>query len=198
MTGPPSRQEERTPGALAEAGGEERRLPDSAGDAGLDLRRERREPSSGGGSSDGGEANTMPSSDQTTSTSPAVLVLEPLEDGRGPRRVDARPERREEAHAPVADLVAVALEDDPGRSGCPHAATCSATYATRFLAALSSRPCRLAKLGLGVLRSCVRRARVQGHRSTPRRPADARPCRRARTASCPARLRQETPGRGRA
>ena len=54
----------------------------------------------------------MPSSLHIVSTGHAVALDQPALDGHRPRRVHRRAERAEDAHPPVADLVAEALDHD--------------------------------------------------------------------------------------
>ena len=54
----------------------------------------------------------MPSSDQIDCASSAERLAQPRGERQRPRRVHAAAERREDADAPVADLVAEALDDD--------------------------------------------------------------------------------------
>ena len=54
----------------------------------------------------------MPSSDQIDCTSSPSDVAQARAERHRPRRVHARAERRQDADAPVADLVAEALDDD--------------------------------------------------------------------------------------
>ena len=134
---PASRQQQRPGRVLAEAAGEERRATDGLGDELLDLvgrdeegrlgdrgqgRRARgtrmmvRRPDVGSETRRpartavaAGSRMTMPSSDQIGWTSMPSGLPQARLDGQRPGRVDAGPERRQQADAPVAELVAEAL-----------------------------------------------------------------------------------------
>ena len=66
----------------------------------------------GGGASASGRWIAIPSSDQIDCTSRPSASRSRDPDRHRPRRVHARAERRQDADAPVADLVAEALDDD--------------------------------------------------------------------------------------
>ena len=70
-----------------------------------------------GASSASGKRRMMPSSDQTASTSQTVALAQPAGDGQRPGGVDPGPEGGEQHQAPVADLVAVLLDDDAAVGG---------------------------------------------------------------------------------
>ena len=117
-----------------------------------------------------------------------------------PRRVDASAARRQHADAPVAELVAHALDDDGRRRRERRAPRPSDRGGT---AAGSRRRC--------ASRSCSRVSRSMAaaggsaqqvaHQAADREPELERPARRdrpSRTASCPARPAPATRARGRA
>ena len=117
--GPAARDQQRAAGVLAEARAEERRLPQLGDDEILDLARvdeqlldRRRRIRLGEVQRD---AVVRPDRLRLD----AVRLAQPRGDRHRPRRVHAAAERREDADAPVADLVAEALDDDRavGRDG---------------------------------------------------------------------------------
>ena len=88
----------------------------------------------------------MPSSDQIDCASSPSDSRSRARERERPRRVHPRAERRQDADAPVADLVAEALDDDgPVRGTTPVAASCSRRNVSRFCAARSSSECSLAQ-----------------------------------------------------
>ena len=124
LAGPPPRDQQRARGVLAEAGAEERRLADLRDDELLDLLRRDQQVGEGRRRVRLGQVQRDPV------VRPDRLRLEPERVAQAggerhpPRRVHAPAERREDADAPVADLVAEALDDDravgrddAGRSG---------------------------------------------------------------------------------
>ena len=120
--GPTARQEQRPRGVLAEARREQRRIRTGA--------TTRSSISSGSGRAAprcrrGRVAFGQPDGDPVVGPDGLDLGAESLAQSRlerqRPRRVDACPERREQADPPVAELVAEPLDDDPpvGRAGRP-------------------------------------------------------------------------------
>ena len=113
----PPRDQERATRVLAEAGAEERRLPDLLHDELLDL--VRREQQIG----DRRRQVGLGQMERDAVVRPDRLHLEPERVAQAraerhrPRRVHARAERRQDAEAPVADLVAEALDDDRAVGG---------------------------------------------------------------------------------
>ena len=113
LAGPPARDEQGAASVLAEARAEERRLRELPERRGPRARRGRASRSgTGGGTSASGKWSAMPSSDQSDWASMPEVVAQPRAEGHRPGRVHTTAERREHAHAPVADLVAEALDDD--------------------------------------------------------------------------------------
>ena len=137
----------------------------------------------GGGASASGRWKAIPSSDQIDCASIPTASRSRAPDRHRPRRVDAGAERREDADAPVADLVAEALDDDrPVGGTAPVAASCSRRKPSRLLAALSSSWCsslqplqrfRAARRDQlpRELRRSARRARTASRRPRPSRTA---------------------------
>ena len=112
LAGPAPRDQQRARRVLAEARAEERRLPHLGEHEILELvRREQQEVGRrrrvGVGQVEG-DAVVRP---DRLHLDPERLA-QPRADGHRPRRVHARAERREDADAPVADLVAEPLDDD--------------------------------------------------------------------------------------
>ena len=109
---PPARDEERARGVLAEARAEQGRPAELGDDEVLELVRPDEQLLLGGRRVGVGQV------ERDAVVRPDEVDLEPerLAQARGegerPRRVDAGAERREDAEAPVADLVAEALDDD--------------------------------------------------------------------------------------
>ena len=110
--GPPARQQQGSPGAFAEAGREQRRLGQGRHDelvdvVGVDQQGVERQLVGG-----------LRQSDDDAVVAPHRLdrqverVHQPALDRHRPRGVHRRAERAEDAHPPVADLVAEALDDD--------------------------------------------------------------------------------------
>ena len=117
LAGPAPRDEQRARGVLAEAGAEERRLPHLGEHEILELVRIEDEQVGRGRRVGVGqvEGDAVVRPDRLHLE--AERLAEPRADGHRPRRVDARAERREDADAPVADLVAEPLDDDGAVGG---------------------------------------------------------------------------------
>ena len=112
LPGPPTRDEERARGVLAEARAEQRRLRELREDELLDLVRVELEVGERRRRVRVGEVQR----DAVVRPERVRVEVERVAQARGerepPRRVHAATERREHADAPVADLVAEALDDD--------------------------------------------------------------------------------------
>ena len=113
LAGTAARDQQRARGVLAEARAEERGLADLADDELLDL--VRRDQQVGACSAArrrraGGARSRRPT--RSTATSSPIDVAQAGRERHPPRRVHAAAERRQDADAPVADLVAEALDDD--------------------------------------------------------------------------------------
>ena len=195
----PSRQQQRPRGVLAEARREHAPVPrlattrssiSSGGTAAGRPRAAHRRP---------GTRSTIPSSDHIVSISAPAVLAQPRRDRHGPRRVHAGAEGRQQAHAIVADLVEVALDDDrliarhlAGRLG--------------LLAQILPQVLRGALVEAVLLVQLRDRLRLAALGDLPRQRADGAPerdrpprvDRRARTASCPAARARATRARGRA
>ena len=112
LAGPAARDEERAGGVLAEPRAEERRLPHLGEHeilelVGVEHEQVGRRRRVGVGQV---ERDAVVRPDRLHLE--AERLAQPRADSHRPRRVDARTERREDADAPVADLVAEALDDD--------------------------------------------------------------------------------------
>ena len=110
---PAARQQERAGRVLAEARREQRGVGDLRDDEVLDLVGVREEQVLDAGEIALGQADRDPVvGPDGLDLGPHPLAEASLERQR-PRRVDARPERRQEAQPPIAELVAEALDHDP-------------------------------------------------------------------------------------
>ena len=186
--GPAARQQQRPTGAFAEAGGEQRGLRQRRHDelvdvVGVDEQRVERQFVGGLGQPDDDAVVAPHRLDRQVE-----LIDQPALDGHRPRRVHRRAERTEDAHPPVADLVAEALDDDRAIVG--HGTGGLALLVEvlhhvvggeRVERVVRQQSARRGRLG----RAPGSRART--HRAPDRARAVDRAGRRARTASCPAR-----------
>ena len=109
---PPARDQQRAAGVLAEARAEERGVAQLGHHELLDLVRVDEELLGAGVASASGRWSAIPSSDQSDCTSRPSDSRSRVADRHRPGRMHPAAERRQDADAPVADLVAEALDDD--------------------------------------------------------------------------------------
>ncbi len=129
----------------------------------------------------------------------AALAAETGDDGKAPRNQDATAERREHAHAPVAELVAAPLDDDGAVVGNGAGGV---ALIGEVLQKVRTPPCGRDRVGArgGRWLAPVEapRVRVRASRLPCPAPAAGRPCRPSRTASFRARPAPRTPSPDRA
>ena len=189
---PPPRDEERPCGVLAEARAEERCRADLLNDEILELARLDEQVGEGGRGIGIGEVQRDPV------VRPERLHLEPesVANARGerhrPRRVHPAAERRQQADAPVADLVAEALDDDRAVGRERREALLLSQERQEVLRRPGVEVVLLAQSGRRALVGRERRAHA-----TPRR--SSRPARTAAQRPRPSRTggRRERPARAR-
>ena len=194
LAGTPARDQERAGGVLAEAGAEERGLPHFADHELLDLVRPDQQV---------GEVRRrirLREVEGDPVVRPDRLGFEPegIAETRGqrhpPRRMHAAAERRQDADAPVADLVAEALDDDRaiGRDNAGRGRLLS-EEGEQVLRRARVEVVVLPQVGERVLVGAGRRAHARrGRSSRPARTACRfpRPSRTARLREPPARARR--------
>ena len=112
LSGATARDEKRPRRVLPEARAEERRLRKLGQQELLDLLRPEQQISDRGRRVGVGEVERDPVVRPERLRLDSERVAEPRRERQRPRRVDPAAERREDAHPPVADLVAEALDDD--------------------------------------------------------------------------------------
>ena len=186
LAGPAARDQERAGGVLAEAGAEERRLAELGDDEILDLGRLEQQIGDRRRRVGVGEVDRDPVVRPDRLRVEPERLAQPAGDRHRPGRVHAAAERREDADAPVADLVAEALDDDravgrarrrsrrPGRAGRRAGCGRRARRAGSRPQPFERRMRRRAPRARARRRRSSRRARTAARRPRPSRTAPPR------------------------